>query len=84
VIVTGPASRSNSAEEYRVAVQSDDGLVIDRRYLAAMVELAERAAAILEDSAEVQVALGGDTDEEETAKQCTNLHWSTLSMSGNA
>jgi len=75
--------------------------VIDRRYLAAMVELAERAAAILEDSAEVQVALGadevvdgnrlrrlcvsrGDTDEEETAKQCTNLHWSTLSMSGNA
>jgi hypothetical protein len=34
--------------------------VIDRRYLAAMVELAERAAAILEDSAEVQVALGAD------------------------
>ena len=40
----------------RVAIEPDDGLVVDRRRLAAMDELAE--AAILDDVAEVQIALG--------------------------
>ena len=40
----------------RVAVEPDDGLIVDRRRLAAMKELAE--AAVLDDVAEIEVALG--------------------------
>ena len=42
----------------RVAVEADDGLVVDRRRLAAMEELAE--AAILDDVAHVEIGLRAD------------------------
>lgn len=58
MIVTGPASRSNSAKGIKgVAVQTDHGLIVDRCRFAAMIEFAERAA-VLEQSAEIQIAFG--------------------------
>ena len=42
----------------RVAIQADDRLLVDRRRLAAVEELPE--AAILDDVAEIEIALGAD------------------------
>ncbi len=47
VIVTGPASRSNTADEYRVAVHADDELLVDLSRRAVIEELPGTAGALV-------------------------------------